>query len=892
MAADKTLMLAWRLVVETVGVEKNTRKAAESLARMEAGASKAAKGLQGLQNIVTAAAIGKLIKDVIMTADAYQAMANSLRNATASAQELNAVQEALIAQAAQSGTTVEAQAEAFNKLHDATEGLGLSQQEVIDLGGTLSQTLMLSGQNAEQASASVGRFAAAIENGGINLRDFKALLKDSPELIKALASGLGKTVDELRVMADQGKLASDVIVEGLGKAGPEVAAKMAGQVGTIASAFKNAASQFGALIGEFAEGAGVTSGLATMLNDLAGWFARLAKGAQEFGIKFKAAIGQITIYAVNFGQQFILLEKLIALQFTKIVSRLLLVGFLFTKQIAKMEKDLRDRMENNKQLRQDSIQIILEEARAELAALDAADLGGKGAVKPKIINDDQLKVIDSFNEALRTMKQRATDAGDELEALRVEMQSGKGAAESFRAALQAAAAGRELTEKMQKDFADKKMKFGGKEQFGIANTVAELKSQQIELKQTSEAWNLVNAAQTGAMTDAEATAAQIKTLTAALRYLQISGNDAGVNLELFGRAIEKLLDTLNNPETPFTQALADVGSRASDAREQMMLLQTAFEDGAEAADDFRSRLEASAINRDVKSAMLKREADGGPAFSEADQERLAASVEEWRKLNVEQEKLAHSTAIASDALNSTMTEAERAEAQIADLTKSLILLQEKGFNITPEMRARFDEAMQRMRENADIITRTWKEASMAVINTFVDFLAEGSFNVKEFVKSTVSQLSKLIIQMLIVKSIAGTGFGKWLGLAEGGVVSRGSVVPMASGGIVSSPTFFPMAHGNVGLMGEAGPEAVMPLARLSSGKLGVSAEPQNIQVINNTGVQASARIERTANRTSIILEAAQLGAQLAEERITRSMRSGYGATSTALQRTYALRRRG
>jgi hypothetical protein len=84
----------------------------------------------------------------------------------------------------------------------------------------------------------------------------------------------------------------------------------------------------------------------------------------------------------------------------------------------------------------------------------------------------------------------------------------------------------------------------------------------------------------------------------------------------------------------------------------------------------------------------------------------------------------------------------------------------------------------------------------------------------------------------------------------------------------------------------------MPLARLASGKLGVSAEPQNIQVVNNTGVQASARIERSANRTSIILEAAQLGAKLAEERITRSMRSGYGATSTALQRTYAIKRRG
>ncbi|MBN9018454.1 MAG: phage tail tape measure protein [Rhizobiales bacterium] len=58
--------------------------------------------------------------------------------------------------------------------------------------------------------------------------------------------------------------------------------------------------------------------------------------------------------------------------------------------------------------------------------------------------------------------------------------------------------------------------------------------------------------------------------------------------------------------------------------------------------------------------------------------------------------------------------------------------------------------------------------------------------------------------------------------ANGAAFSRGRVTPFARGGIVSSPTLFPMANG-AGLMGEAGPEAVMPLARASNGKLGVRA---------------------------------------------------------------------
>jgi len=45
----------------------------------------------------------------------------------------------------------------------------------------------------------------------------------------------------------------------------------------------------------------------------------------------------------------------------------------------------------------------------------------------------------------------------------------------------------------------------------------------------------------------------------------------------------------------------------------------------------------------------------------------------------------------------------------------------------------------------------------------------------------------------------------------------------ASGGVVSRPTMFPMRDGNLGLMGEAGPEAIMPLGRDSQGRLGVRA---------------------------------------------------------------------
>ena len=66
----------------------------------------------------------------------------------------------------------------------------------------------------------------------------------------------------------------------------------------------------------------------------------------------------------------------------------------------------------------------------------------------------------------------------------------------------------------------------------------------------------------------------------------------------------------------------------------------------------------------------------------------------------------------------------------------------------------------------------------------------------------------------------GSLFGAAPALAQGGVVSRGMIMPFAQGGVVASPTYFPLGRG-LGLMGERGAEAVMPLARGPDGRLGV-----------------------------------------------------------------------
>ncbi|MEN8833829.1 MAG: phage tail tape measure protein [Pacificibacter sp.] len=90
-----------------------------------------------------------------------------------------------------------------------------------------------------------------------------------------------------------------------------------------------------------------------------------------------------------------------------------------------------------------------------------------------------------------------------------------------------------------------------------------------------------------------------------------------------------------------------------------------------------------------------------------------------------------------------------------------------------------------------------------------------------------------------VGSVLGTGLESviqgLLPFEKGGSFTQGRVTPFASGGVVSSPTHFPM-RGGLGLMGEAGPEAIMPLSRGANGKLGVRAEGGSKSVTVNMNI--------------------------------------------------------
>jgi phage-related minor tail protein len=112
----------------------------------------------------------------------------------------------------------------------------------------------------------------------------------------------------------------------------------------------------------------------------------------------------------------------------------------------------------------------------------------------------------------------------------------------------------------------------------------------------------------------------------------------------------------------------------------------------------------------------------------------------------------------------------------------------------------------------------------------------GGKQLDDVLKSLALKISDLAVKAAFkpLEQSLSKGIGSLLsGLFGGGTANTsGSVLPFASGGVIGAPSYFPLLGGGVGLAGEAGPEAIVPLARGADGRLGVVSSGGGATTVN------------------------------------------------------------
>jgi len=158
------------------------------------------------------------------------------------------------------------------------------------------------------------------------------------------------------------------------------------------------------------------------------------------------------------------------------------------------------------------------------------------------------------------------------------------------------------------------------------------------------------------------------------------------------------------------------------------------------------------------------------------------------------------------------------EGKITALKRSELLEKSRNQLIKDGIRLR------KQAKNGEVEFNEELTKSQQLLNSIKETVAQGLTNaimgLVDGTKSLGESLSGILRQL--GSMFLNAGFKSLFNFADGGVFQQGKVTPFAYGGVVNKPTLFPMANG-AGLMGEAGPEAIMPLRRDRSGRLGVEA---------------------------------------------------------------------
>lgn len=247
--------------------------------------------------------------------------------------------------------------------------------------------------------------------------------------------------------------------------------------------------------------------------------------------------------------------------------------------------------------------------------------------------------------------------------------------------------------------------------------------------------------------------------------------------------------------------------------------------------------------------------------------------------NLQQAKAKLSAELKTVDLQSGTTAAVDGTKQISD---NLATASQNAFDLNAALANAGSTSVQtaeKQKENLEVSQGLAQNVGNAFSGAFNDAL-QGSFDLRKSLSEMFSQIAQQLFQQLIISRIVGGLSGMFGGMggaggglaaaaANGAVLRGGRLMAFANGGIVNRPTLFPMANG-AGLMGEKGPEAIMPLSRGSDGKLGVASEQAapNVNIVNVIDQEQVATLMASSRGEKIIMNTLRQNRQAARQLIT------------------------
>ena len=252
--------------IDIVIRERGAKKAAAGIEGVGRKAKGAQRHIAGLTRLL--ASVGFLVaaRGVNRLAGEYARLDRRMSQFVTAGRSSTSLLRDMQQQANRTDSSLLGTTEAYARISIATEHMGVSHQRVLGIVDTTQKLIQLSGATAMEATAGIQQFSQALASNRLGGDEFRSLMENTPQLMRALAEGIGVPIGKLKQMGAEGLLTADVVVNALEKMRTKTDKAFAGLERTPMQAMTRLRNNAAMTFGTIAEKAGLIKGATVALD--------------------------------------------------------------------------------------------------------------------------------------------------------------------------------------------------------------------------------------------------------------------------------------------------------------------------------------------------------------------------------------------------------------------------------------------------------------------------------------------------------------------------------------------------------------------------------------------------------------------------------------------------
>ncbi|WP_431311570.1 tape measure protein [Proteus mirabilis] len=239
-----------QLLTSQQQLEQRLNRMDSSFNRTSQSVNNTERSMQSLSK-VAAALTGYLSASMVASySEAWTELNNKLSNSVRASESLVDVTQRVFDISQATRSSLDATATLYARLERGTREYNTSAADLAKLTSIINQGFIVSGATAQEAENAIIQLSQGIASGVLRGEEFNSVAEQGSRLMVALADSMGVGIGQLRKMAAEGKLTTDVVVKGLLSQGDAIGKEFAKTTRTMSQAFQEASSNLTKFLGE------------------------------------------------------------------------------------------------------------------------------------------------------------------------------------------------------------------------------------------------------------------------------------------------------------------------------------------------------------------------------------------------------------------------------------------------------------------------------------------------------------------------------------------------------------------------------------------------------------------------------------------------------------------